>query len=92
MFYMNARKKRSYLTVRNVPDDVAAQLERVRKRRGTSLNQTVVDTLRKGLGLGVGKKSNGIASLAGKWTKADFADLERTIAETFETVDEDLWR
>jgi hypothetical protein len=86
------RKKRSYLTVRNLPSDVAAGLEREQKRRGASLNQTVVETLRKGLGLGTVRRTNGLAALAGKWTAADFDEFESAVAALAENVDEEVWR
>jgi plasmid stability protein len=83
---MNAR----HLTVRNVPDDVSAALEREKRRRGTSLNQTVIDLLR--LGLGVEKsRSNGLARLGGSWTEAEqrrFLDDIRI----FEKIDPEWWR
>ncbi|MEK6376003.1 MAG: hypothetical protein AABO58_25275 [Acidobacteriota bacterium] len=85
-------RKRSYLTVRNLPSDVAAELERERKRRGASLNQTVVNALRRGLGLGQERKSNGLATLAGKWTQEEFAAFEEAVQELGEQVDEELWR
>ncbi len=84
-------RKRSYLTVRNLPPDVAAELERERKRRGDSLNQTVLNALRRGLGLGNERRSNGLASLAGTWTGEEHAEFERAVQE-FEQVDEELWR
>jgi len=86
------RRNRSYLTVRNIPTDVATELERERRRRGASLNQTVVDTLRKGLGLGAEGRSNGLASLAGKWTAREFEQFESAVADLSENVDEEVWR
>ncbi len=49
-----------------------ARLERRKAwwNRGTSLNQTVIDALRQSLGVG-GKRSNGLARLAGTWTEAE---------------------
>ena len=84
-------RKRSYLTVRNLPPDVSAELERERKRRGTSLNQTVVNALRRGLGLGQGRRSNGLARFAGTWTEEEFAEFEKATSE-FERIDEEQWR
>ena len=84
-------RKRSYLTVRNLPADVAAELERERRRRGDSLNQTVVDTLRRGLGLGSERQSNGLASLAGTWSEDEYAEFEGAVRD-FEQIDEELWR
>lgn len=85
-------RKRSYLTVRNVPEDVARELEQERKRQGISLNQAVVNTLRKGLALGQARKSNGLAALAGKWSKKEFDAFEKNVRDVNETIDEDLWR
>ncbi|HUP47292.1 MAG TPA: hypothetical protein VNA04_00735 [Thermoanaerobaculia bacterium] len=83
--------KRSHLTVRNVPADVADELERERKRRGLSLNQTVVNVLRQGLGLGAARKSNGLAALAGTWSEEEFRELEQRLADIGEQVDEEVW-
>ena len=85
-------RKRSYLTVRNLPADVATELERERKRRGASLNQTVVDTLRRGLGLEQQRKSNGLARLAGGWSEEEFREFEGVVNEMFERIDEEDWR
>ena len=85
-------RKRSYLTVRNLPADVAAELERERKRRGTSLNQTVISALRKALGLDSERKTNGLLALAATWTAEEFDEFERAIHEVAEKVDQDLWR
>jgi len=85
-------RKRSYLTVRNLPSEVAAELERERKRHGASLNQTVVNALRRGLGLGQERKSNGLSALAGTWTEEEFTAFESSVQELAEQVDEELWR
>ena len=86
-------RKRRYLTVRNLPADVAEELERERKRGGRSLNQTVVSALRKGLGLGGQRKSNGLAGLASTWSQEDADQFDRTVDETSEQIDNDeAWR
>lgn len=78
------------LTIRNVPPEVAAALEREKRRRGESLNQTVLDLLSQGLGVGVAR-SNGLARLAGGWSEEEFEEFERAVAQ-FEEVDAELWR
>ena len=79
-----------YLTVRNLPEDVAAALDREQRRRGTSLNQTVVDLLR--LSLGVGSiRSNGLRPMAGTWTEAEHQEFLSRV-QVFETIDADLWK
>jgi len=78
------------LTIRNLPPDVAEALEREKRRRGLSLNQTVVGLLSQGLGVG-GTRSNGLAALAGKWSDEEFDEFERAVA-FLEDVDSELWR
>jgi plasmid stability protein len=85
-------RKRGYLTVRNVPDDVARELEEEQKRHGVSLNQAVVNTLRKGLGLGQPRKTNGLGQLARRWEQSEFETFERNVNEIGEAIDEDVWR
>jgi hypothetical protein len=86
MHSMNAE----YLTVRNLPKDVASALEREKRRRGTSMNQTVIDLLRQGLGV-TGTRSNGLARLAGSWTKADQEQFLASI-QPLNEIDPDLWK
>jgi plasmid stability protein len=77
------------LTIRNLPPGLAEALEREKRRRGKSLNQTVIDLLGQGLGA-QGVRSNGLGRLAGGWSKEEFRDFERATAQ-FEAVDEELW-
>jgi hypothetical protein len=78
------------LTVRNLPGEVAEALERERRRRGSSLNQTVIDLLRVSLGAGV-TRANGLRKLAGTWSDDECRTFEEAIA-SLETVDHELWR
>jgi len=78
------------LTIRNVPDDLADALEREKGRRRESLNQTVIELLSQGLGVGL-SRSNGLARLAGTWTAEDHRMFEESIAP-FEEIDAELWR
>ena len=80
------------LTIRNVPRRLAEALTREQRRRGRSLNQTVLDLLTQGLGVAQpGGRKNGLARLAGTWSAEDHARFEADIAAT-EQVDEELWR
>ena len=83
---MNAR----HLTVRNLPEELSAALEREKRRRGTSLNQTVIDVLTQSLGV-VGKRSNGLARLSGTWTEAEHRRFLDRI-KVFEKIDPDCWQ
>jgi plasmid stability protein len=78
------------LTIRNVPPSLAQALEREKRRKGKSLNQTVIDLLGQGLGA-EGMRSNGLGRLAGGWSEDEFRDFEQATAQ-FEAVDEELWR
>jgi plasmid stability protein len=77
------------LTIRNLPPDVAEALEREKRRRGDSLNQTVIELLSQGLGVGV-TRSNGLARLAGRWDEEEFEHFERAMTP-FEEIDQELW-
>jgi kynureninase len=68
---------------------LAEALEREKRLRGKSLNQTVIDLLGQSLGA-QGMRSNGIGRLAGGWSEDEFRDFERATAQ-FEAVDEELW-
>jgi hypothetical protein len=73
-----------------VPPSLAEALEREKRGRGKSLNQTVIDLLEQGLGA-EGVRSNGLGRLAGGWSEDEFRDFERATAQ-FEAIDEELWR
>jgi hypothetical protein len=90
---MNARRPTAkHLTVRNLPGNVARGLERERKRRSKSLNQTAIELLGRALGVGPGgPRTNGLEKLAGGWSDADLQTFETSQAG-FEEVDEELWK
>lgn len=95
---MNATSRRTgrtrrHLTVRKVPRDVAEALERETRRRGVSLNQTVIEVLAAGLGITApaARRSNGLKRLAGTWSDIDLAQFEEAVASA-EQIDEELWR
>lgn len=78
------------LTIRNLPDEVAEALEKEKAQRGESLNQTVIDLLSQGLGVGA-VRSNGLARLAGAWSEKDLRRFEKAVAP-LEKIDAELWR
>jgi hypothetical protein len=81
-----------HLTLRNVPAAVMRALERQKRRRGTSLNETAVDALGRALGVARGAPpENGLAALAGTWSESDLTAFERA-TELFEQVDDELWK
>lgn len=79
------------ITVRNVPEPLARALEAEKKRRGRSLNQTVLELLGQALGVeGPRLRSNGLRSLAGTWSQQELEDFEAATS-TFDRVDDELW-
>jgi plasmid stability protein len=81
-----------HLTIRNIPPEVAEALVQRKDRERTSLNQTVIDLLRRALGVGGrGERRNGLARLAGTWTREEHERFEAAVALT-EQIDEELWR
>lgn len=78
------------LTIRNLPAPVAEALEREKRCRGRSLNQTAIDLLGQSLGV-QGSRSNGLGRLAGSWDEEQMRELDRAVAP-FEQVDEELWK
>jgi len=80
-----------YLTVRNLPNEVARALSEEKRRRGLSLNRTVIELLGQSLGVAKSRRSNGLEKLAGSWSEADLAEFEAAVADT-RTIDEEMWR
>lgn len=82
----------SHLTVRNLPSNLAEALRKEKRRRGISLNQTVIDLLAHSLGVTPqARRSNGLARLAGTWTAEELDRFEAAVAMT-EEIDEEIWR
>ena len=80
------------LTIRRVESELARALDRERRRRGASLNQTVLDLLSHGLGVGPrARRSNGLGRLAGSWSAEEAARFDQAVEAT-EQIDQELWR
>lgn len=81
-----------HLTVRGLPPTIAKALEKARRRRGKSLNKTVIELLGESLDVTSPKQhSNGLRRLAGTWSEAELKRFTDAIEAT-EKVDEDVWR
>jgi plasmid stability protein len=88
---MNASRS-THLTVRNVPNKVAAAVRAESRRRHQSLNQTVIDLLAAATGVGPEPlASNGLEKLAGRWDDEEFEQFETALADT-SRVDPELWK
>lgn len=80
------------ITIRGVTPDLAKALEKEKTRRGTSLNQTLLDLLKLSLGLTKGVQfDNGLSQLAGTWNQAELRSFEKNTS-IFDQIDEELWK
>ena len=78
------------ITIRNVPPELAAALDREKRRRGQSLNRTAIDLLKQSLGVGT-RRSNGLGQLAGSWSKERARELDCLLAP-FGDIDPEMWK
>lgn len=80
------------MTIRNVSAELQEALENEKRRRGSSLNRTVLALLREALGLSkTGVRSNGLRRLAGAWSEEEYRQFEKAVAP-FDEIDEEIWR
>jgi len=81
-----------HVTIRGVPAEVARALKAEARRRGTSINKTANDLLRRALGLDADAPfDNGLGALAGGWSARELTEFEKATAG-FEAVDDEIWR
>ncbi len=78
------------LTVRKIPPELARALNAEKRRRGRSLNQTVINLLNQSLGVGR-RRSNGLAQFGGDWTEEEYREFKEA-TRVFEEIDEEMWR
>lgn len=81
----------STMTIRNVSAELAAALEEEKRRRGLSLNRTVLALIEESLGVNGNIRSNGLGRLAGTWSEDRFRQFEESVTP-FGEVDSELWR
>ena len=80
------------MTIRSVPPELAAALEAEKRRRGLSLNRTVLSLMQEALGVSNHRRrGNGLRRLSGSWSEDEFRHFETNVA-AFEEIDRDLWK
>lgn len=83
------------LTVRGIEPDLAESLKKQAKQEGKSLNQIVIDTLKKHHGLTKKKKYShtfhDLDDLFGRWSQKDFNRIQGKIDSERE-IDPELWQ
>ena len=82
------------MTIRNIPDDVAAALANRAKENRRSVNATVVDILCNFSQPDVGtkKKYADFSEFCGLWSKEKADAIEREIEECFEQIEPEDWK
>jgi predicted CopG family antitoxin len=82
------------ITIRGIDDSVAERLRRIAKDAGKSVNQLLVDLIRREVGLGKQKKFTteytDLDHLFGKWSEAEFQEIQVRI-DSERRIDEELW-
>jgi hypothetical protein len=83
------------ITLRNVPEELAEQIEREARSTNTSLNAAVIQLLRRATATGGAAKEevryHDLDHLAGTWTKDEADAFDRYLAEARQ-IHPDDWR
>jgi len=83
------------LTVRGIDPELADLLRNLSKQEGKSLNQVVLETLRKHYGLTKEKKYtrrfHDLDELFGRWSKKNFERIQGSI-DAGRKIDRELWK
>ena len=80
------------MTVRNIPAELGEALEAEKRRRGLSLNRTVLALMGEALGISTNRvRSNGLRDLSGSWSEEEFRRFENAVVP-FREIDEDVWK
>ena len=84
----------SQITLRNIPEPVDHKLRALAKQSGQSINRTILEVLKKGLGLSDAPptKKRDLSAFVGIWTKEEAEEFDRNINAMFETIDEEMWK
>lgn len=82
--------KRIQYTIRDVPPEVDGGLRSLAVREGSSLNETLIRNLSRGLGLAeVPVRFNDLDDLAGTWVEDP--EFDKAVEE-MHRIDEGLWK
>lgn len=80
------------LTLRNVPDEVVAQLTSIAQETRQSVNRTAVQVMQRSLGLTSSpRRKRDLTSFFGDWSKRQAAEFDKAVA-VFEEIDREVWK
>ncbi len=91
---MNAGDIMKTLTIRGIDDRVSKELKKRAKKQDTSVNQTVIQILKKTLGLEkntIFKEYDDLNKLAGTWKNKELKNFNNDIKD-FDKIDRDIWK
>ena len=82
------------ITIRGIDDTVAERLKRTAKKAGKSINQLLVEMIRREVGLEKQKRFNveytDLDHLFGRWSETEFRQVQEVI-DSERRIDEELW-
>ena len=82
----------SQITLRKLPENVERQIRRIARETNTSINKTIINLLKKSLGLkDADNKMRDLSDLAGAWSEEEVREFEEN-TQVFEKIDEEIWR
>jgi hypothetical protein len=91
MHFLSESAYMAQVTIRRVEKDWVAKAKADAAERGVSMNQVLVDALRRGLGVAAQKKTNGLEKFAGD-SKDLFGPEWDTYMEELSQVDPEDWK
>lgn len=88
-------EKMKAITIRGVDKDLENKLKGTAKSESLSVNQLILNSLRKSLGLEKNKihtrQYSDLNFLFGKWTEDEYEAFEKT-QKNFQSIDAELWK
>lgn len=82
------------MTIRGIDPETETQLKKAAHDQGKSINQLVIDMIKKNLGVGKKKFSreySDLDHLFGKWSEEEFQAVQEQLADT-RIIDPELWQ
>ena len=82
------------ITIRGIEPDIAKKLKAAASEQNKSLNQLMLEFIKKNLGLEKQKKytrkHNDLDNLFGSWSESEFNQIEKKINQERQ-IDQDIW-
>ncbi len=80
------------ITLRQIPENTYKQLRSIAKKNKTSINKTILNLLKKSLGIEENSdKKRNLSDLAGTWNKRRLDEFNKN-TQVFEQIDNEVWK